>query len=59
MAIGDLTTGTVTFVDSNDPVAIAAAIDALNLAADTDFLFVVPVAQQNKFAIFKVERATA
>lgn len=59
MAIGDLTTGTVTFVDSNDSVAIAAAIDALNLAATTDFLFVVPVAQQNKFAIFKVERATA
>lgn len=59
MAVGDLTTGTITFVDSNDPVAIAVAIDALNLAAVDDFLFVIPVAQQNKFAIFKVQRAIA
>lgn len=56
MVAGDLTTGTITFADSNDPVAIAAVIDALNLALATDFLFVIPVAQQNKFAIFKVQR---
>ena len=56
MASGDLTTTTITLVDSNDSVAIAAAIDAINLGATTDFLFVVPVANQNKFAIFGVER---
>ena len=56
MAAGDLTTGTVTFVDMNDEVALAVAIDAINLAATTDFLFVVPMAGQNTFAVFKVER---
>ncbi len=56
MAAGDLTTGAISFVDANDPVAIAAVIDALNLATTTDMLFVVPVAQQTKFAIFVVER---
>lgn len=58
MAVGDLTTGTITKVDSNDPVAIATAIDAINLAAATDFLFVLPLVSQ-KTLIFKVERAAA
>ncbi|KKM76971.1 hypothetical protein LCGC14_1374800 [marine sediment metagenome] len=59
MAVGDLVASSPVLVDSNDPVLIKSTIDALNLAATTDFLFVVPVAQQNKFAIFKVERASA
>lgn len=59
MASGDLTVEAagVTIVDSNDDVAITAAIAAINLANTTDKLFVVPVGQQNKFAIFGVERA--
>ncbi len=56
MAAGDLTASTPVIVDSNDPVAIKAAIDALNLAAVTDMLFVVSVGQQNRFSIFKVLR---
>ena len=56
MAALDLTASTPVIVDSNDPVAIKAAIDALNLAAVTDMLFVVSVGQQNRFSIFKVLR---
>ena len=54
---GELTTGTVTYVDMNDEVALAVAIDAIVLAVATDTLFVVPMAGQNTFAVFKVERA--
>ena len=52
MAAGDLTCGTITnqvFI-----TAIKSDIDALNLAAATDFLFVLPA--NNKSIIFKVER---
>lgn len=56
MAAGDLTASTPVFVDSNDGVLIKTTIDALNLAATTDILVMEPVAQQNKFVIFKVER---
>lgn len=55
MASGDLTTGTITYADINDPVAIAAAIDAINLALATDTLQVVHVGGQ-RVAIFKVTR---
>ena len=54
---GELTASLPVLVDSNDLVLIKSTIDALSLAATTDFLFVVPVGQQNKFAIFKVVRA--
>ena len=59
MAAGDLTTSAISYVDMNDNVAVIAAIDALNLALATDFLFVIPMAGQKTFAIFKVERAAA
>ena len=52
-----LTTGTISEVDAQDGVAIAAAIDAIDLAAVTDFLFVVPINGGLKLKIFKVERA--
>ena len=57
MPTGDLTASLPVIVDSNDDVLIKSTIDGLNLAATTDMLFVVPVGQQNKFAIFKVVRA--
>ena len=56
MASGDLTTGTITYVDMNDAVLIASTIDALNLAATTDTLYVIPMNAQKTFAIFVVER---
>jgi len=56
MASGDLTASTPVFVDSNDGVLIKSTIDALNLAAATDTLIMQPVAEQNKFVIFKVQR---
>ena len=55
MAAGDLTTGTISIVDANDPVAIAVAIDAINLAATTDTLHVIK-GNGNQVLIFKVER---
>ncbi len=59
MAAGDLTASAPVFVDANDGVLIKSTIDALNLALATDILIMEPVAQQNKFVIFKVERAAA
>lgn len=59
MAAGDLTASTPSYVAAGDAAAIKAAIDALNLAASTDMLFVVPVANGTQVAIFKVERAAA
>ena len=56
MASGDLTTGTISEVDVQDGVAIAAAIDAINLALVTDDLFVVPINGGLKLKIFKVAR---
>ena len=56
MAPGDLTVGTQTLVDINDDVLIASTINAINLAAVTDTLFVIPLASQNKVIIFTVER---
>ena len=53
---GELTTGTISVVDINDPVAIAVAIDAITLTAVTDMLFVIPNATQQRVHIFKVER---
>ncbi|KKM07977.1 hypothetical protein LCGC14_1728520 [marine sediment metagenome] len=56
MASGDLTTGTISEIDAQDAVAIAAAIDAINLALVTDDLFVVPINGGLKLKIFKVAR---
>lgn len=59
MAAGDLTASTPTFVDAGNATTIKSTIDALNLAATTDVLHVVPVANGSQVAIFKVERAAA
>lgn len=56
MASGDLTSSTPILVDVNDPVLIKSTIDAINLPAVTDMLFVVPLASQNRVSIFSVTR---
>lgn len=56
MASGDLTASSPTYVDAGDDSTIKSTIDALNLAANTDSLYVVPVANGSQVAIFKVER---
>ncbi len=55
MAPGDLTAGTP--VLATTPAEIKAAVDALNLAAVTDRLVVLPFGSTNQFYVFKVERA--
>lgn len=58
MAAGDLTASTPVLCIGS--AAIKTAIDAINLAAATDFLFVVPVSGRNDcYYVFKVERAAA
>ena len=57
MAPGDLTASTPAYVNIGDSVAIKAEIDSLNLAAATDFIFVVPIANGLQVMIFKIERA--
>ena len=56
MASGDLTASTPSIV-YNDPTTVKSTIDALNLAATTDRLVVIPVENSHKVMIFKVERA--
>jgi hypothetical protein len=56
MASGDLTASTPSVVN-NIPATIKTTIDALNLAATTDRLVVIPVENNHKVMIFKVERA--
>ena len=56
MAPGDLTASTPTEVTSS--AAIKTAVDALNLAATTDKVAIVPVAgRDNSYLVFKIERA--
>lgn len=56
MASGDLTASTPVLCEGE--TAVKTAIDALNLTATTDFLFVVPVSgRSNCYIVFKVERA--
>lgn len=59
MAAGDLTCSTPVYVDVNEPAAIKAAIDDLNLAATTDLLFCIPTGNGQRLCIFKVERAAS
>ena len=54
MASGDLTGSTPVLVTT--PAEIKAAVDALNLAAVTDKVAVVPITH-GQFYVFKVERA--
>ena len=53
MASGDLTASTPVYCSSE--AAIKTAVDALNLAAATDFLVVIP--WKNGSLVFKTERA--
>ncbi len=55
MASGDLNASTPVIVNAT-AADVEAAIDALNLAATTDRLVVLPVSNGNKVMIFKVER---
>ena len=58
MAAGDLTCSTP--VECVGLSEVESAINALNLAAATDFVFVVPlIGRSNCFWVFKVERAAA
>jgi len=58
MAAGDLTASTPVLCQGE--TAVKTAIDALNLAAATDFIFVVPISgRPNCYVVFKVERAAA
>lgn len=58
MAAGDITSSAP--VICNGVVELEAAIEALNLAAATDFIFAIPLAGRDKqFVVFKAERAAA
>ena len=52
---GDLTASTPTLAST--PTEIKAAVDALNLTATTDFVFVIPISgRDQQFYVFKVLR---
>lgn len=58
MAVGDLTASTPVLCTSVG--AIKVAIDALNLAATTDTVMVIPIPNvSGNFLVFKVLRAAA
>lgn len=58
MAAGDLTCSTPILCVG--ATAVDTAIQTLNLALATDFLFVVPIpGRDNCYLVFKVERAAA
>lgn len=56
MGTGDLTASTPIFVNAGDATTIDSTVSALNLAATTDKLIIVPVANGLQLCIFKVER---
>ena len=58
MAAGDLTASTPTLCTGI--AAVKTHVDTLNLAAATDILVVLPIADSpNQWCVFKVERAAA
>ena len=58
MAAGDITASTP--VICNGVVELEAAIEALNLAAVTDFIIALPISgRDSQFVVFKAERAAA
>lgn len=58
MAVGDITASTP--VVCNGVVELEAAIEALNLAAATDFIIALPIeGRSNQYVVFKAERAAA
>jgi len=55
MAAGDLTASTPTVCTGS--AAVKTAIDLLNLAANTDFIEIIPIPNSNnQWIVFKVER---
>ncbi len=57
MAVGDITSSTP--VICNGVVELEAAVEALNLAAATDFVIAVPIVGRDmQFVVFKAERAS-
>ena len=56
MASGDITSSTP--VICNGVTELEAAVEALNLAAVTDFIFALPISSRDlQFVVFKAERA--
>ena len=56
MGSGDLTTGTISTVDIQDNVEIAAAIDAITGTTVNDKLFIIAMPGQNRVKIIPVAR---
>ena len=55
MAAGDITASTP--VICNGVTELAAAVEALNLAAATDFIIALPIeGRDRQFVVFKAER---
>ena len=59
LLINDWVSGEVPIHPFNTPTEIKTAVDALNLSATTDFIFVVPISGREGWLVFKVERAAA
>jgi hypothetical protein len=58
MAAGDITASTP--IVCNGVLELEAAIEALNLAAATDFIIALPIyGRDSQFVVFKAERAAA
>ena len=58
MAAGDITSSVP--VECNGIAAVEVAVEALNLAATTDFIHIVPISgRDNQYFVFKSERAAA
>ena len=58
MAAGDLAASTPTYCEG--AAAVETAVDALNLAAATDFIKIGPVSgREDVYIVFTVERAAA
>ncbi len=58
MAAGDITASAP--VICNGTTELEAAIEALNLAAATDFIIALPImGRDSQFVVFKAERAAA
>lgn len=58
MAVGDITSSAPVICDG--VTALETAIEALNLAAATDFIIALPIpGRDQQFVVFKAERAAA
>ena len=58
MAVGDITASAPVLCQGT--TALEVAVEALNLAAATDFIIAIPVTGRNDcYVVFKAERAAA